>query len=65
MIKTVLSQSELKLFKDRMRLKGDVEGYFCTVEELRELFNAGRDHESNINEFPSFKEWLASKEEAE
>lgn len=40
-------------------------GYFCTVEELRELFEAGMDKEANWNEYEDFDQWLASKEKAE
>ncbi|TXH49881.1 MAG: hypothetical protein E6Q97_21515 [Desulfurellales bacterium] len=38
------------------------EGYFVTVEELRECFEAGMATEANPHDYPDFKQWLASKE---
>ncbi len=50
----------------------DIEGYFCTLEELRELFEAGGSYHVEVNdsgggelENPDFDQWLASKEKAE
>ncbi len=45
------------------------EGYFCTVEELRELFEAGGSYYVELNDSSGgelnnldFDQWLASKE---
>ena len=38
------------------------EGYFVTVEELRECFEAGMATEANPHDYPDLKQWLARKE---
>lgn len=39
----------------------DIEGYFCTVEDLRELFEAGFTH-CRWGDDNTFEKWLASKD---